>query len=398
MEHTIVKSSTQGYLIRFEDPHTGKAKQLRAYSRTPISKQTKAGARKRAPEVIDRYLKRAVVKKAIEVGKAVTISEFFAEANRDPGSRSKISEAHREKRRHCLEVFRLWLEDQGLHGKKPISEITRPVMLRYLGDRLAGGLRTPSGRPSRPCKPYSIRTADIMTISRAFNYLLDNELVEGISRNPCRKLFGGGHSTIEQQKLDRRDRSMDDESLELLLENCTGTFMRDNRGAEQVTQMAPCWMHAALTLISKTGMRPGEAREARWDDIDWKKGILQVRKGKTGARQVILIPELLEYLKGVQENRREVGIKSELILCYEDGRRVTKDSMCQAFNRYKTRLGLGKGVTLYGLRHRFAHKLSDQLQLPDVMSAMGHQDVRTTTLYTTKTVESVRKKVVNLEL
>jgi integrase len=73
--------------------------------------------------------------------------------------------------------------------------------------------------------------------------------------------------------------------------------------------------YAILLLLSTYGMRDGEIRALRLDDIDWRAETLRIRHSKTGMRSLMPLMEpvgeaLLNYLR---RGRPETGVREIFI-------------------------------------------------------------------------------------
>lgn len=354
------------------------------------SRLSKKQIDERAHEVIEEAIgdESLSTQVALVPGKVCTIGQWLERAQEDPGVKGEIADRTRKERDQHLSKFVFWCGQRGIRPQESISVITPSLIERYASDLVRGGFRLPSGNQARPRTRWSA-AREIKPIQRAFNWLLDNEEIEGVHRNPVRMKFQQFKSE-GQHRQQVKDRSVDQETLDLLLENCDGTLVFDNRGAEQAVPMTTSYMHPLIMLMSHSGMRTGEARQARWSDIDWDAGVIRIRAGKTGNRDVPMVSKLKRYLERRLENLQEVGVDTDHILCLEDGSMLKKDTISRAFRRYCDRLGLDNSVMLYGLRHYFAHLCAERnVPITHLMRFMGHSNLRTTQVYTHSEVENV---------
>ena len=321
-------------------------------------------------------------------GMVTTLGEWLSRALLDPGVKGSLEEVSRIRRDRALEIFVHWCSQQGVSQSSPITLITPSLIQKYADHIVRGGIRLPSGYVTGPRTAKSMKR-DISPIQRAFNWLLDNEEIEGMTRNPVRVRVQQFYNADEQrQKV--KDRSVAQDTLDLLLDNCDGTLMKNSNGGLVEVPITVSYMHPAIMLMSHSGMRPGEARQAKWNQIDWDSNVIHLTKGKKKHRDVPMPESLKVYLRERLENLKEVGVKTEYILCLEDGSMIKKDTLNQAFNRYRKRLGLDESVAPYGLRHHFAHKCADNnVPITHLQSFMGHSSLRTTQVYTHSEVENV---------
>ncbi len=356
------------------------------------SRLSKKALHERAREVIEKALTKAKEspKKSLSFdpkGKVATLGQWLERGLLDPGIKGYTAERSLDCRDDALKKFVHWCHTIGMTDESPITTVNPALMQRYADDLIKGGIKLPSGRMSKPKKPWSLRR-DISPIQRAFNWLLENEDIV-IVRNPVKVKIQQFHNA-EEQRQRYRDRSVDMETLEVLLENCHGTLKFDNRGTMQEMPMTTCYMHPLIMLMSHSGMRTGEARQAKWREIDWDSNVIRITQGKTKNRAVPMPESLKVYLRERLENLKEVGVKTEYILCLEDGSQLNHHSIGQAFRRYCNRIGVDKSVTLYGLRHHFAHRCADNgVPITHLQSFMGHSNLKTTQVYTHSEVENV---------
>ena len=394
-DYSIQQDKKNGFLVVFNDAQSGKRKRLRAYpSSVPRSKQTKTGAKKRAEAVVTKYLQRAHLESAILDGKVVTVGDFFDRVIEDPGSRGQLSERSIEKRAFSLAVFEKYLGDRGIHREAPITKVTRKVVEKFVSDRMKGGVKLPSGRLSDPVSATGLLTNDVGVLRRAFNYLILNDDIEGVSRNPFERIVKSDENSTRKRRK-RVEKTATEEELQALLEGCQKNYIRDNRGTPQEFKNPP-YLYAMIFILSKTGMRPGELRKATWKTVD--QGFFRLEEGKTNERDVVISGELQSFLEEYRANLKEVGIVSDYIICKEDGKPLGVGSDNQAFKRLRERLGLREELSLYSFRHRYGTKLGGELPLPVVAAAMGHRDIRTTMVYASVSVEEVADQIAGVDL
>lgn len=110
-----------------------------------------------------------------------------------------------------------------------------------------------------------------------------------------------------------------------------------------------------LALCLYCGLRHSEAAEARWDDIDWRLGIIHVI-GKNGWDMPAPIGKAREMLEAVPPSKR-IGS----IVLYEDiirrGETRPIESMRRAWRTLKRRAGLPDAVRIHDLRHTFVSRM-----------------------------------------
>ena len=142
-----------------------------------------------------------------------------------------------------------------------------------------------------------------------------------------------------------------------------------------------------LALTAFTGMRRGEALALKWEDIDWKEGIVHVTKAiafkgnqpyvkppksKSGNRSLPLIPELAEVLKPLQQ-------LSGYIAGRDTENPLTETMVKNCLNRIRKQSGL-QDYGFHNLRHTYATVMARDPNVTSktLQTLMGHADISTT--------------------
>lgn len=137
---------------------------------------------------------------------------------------------------------------------------------------------------------------------------------------------------------------------------------------------------AILSLIYSSGLRIGELRSLKLNEIDVERKQLFIKSGKGKKdRTVILaesiLPLLFNYLNTYTPQRYFVEGQSGEQYSTESIRKFLKKSCRQA--------GILKRVTPHTLRHSFAtHMLEDGVDLRYIQTLLGHSKPETTMIYT----------------
>jgi integrase len=144
---------------------------------------------------------------------------------------------------------------------------------------------------------------------------------------------------------------------------------------QQPVAISP-WSAAALRFLLLTGLRPEEAMNLRWADVDLNTGTASLRDSKTGARPVALSTHALQSLAAVEKLEG-----NPYIFC---GGRAGKplSSLQHAFELVRELAKLPDDVVLYTARHNFGSTLAaDRAEVYEIMKAMGHKNVSTSMRY-----------------
>lgn len=118
-----------------------------------------------------------------------------------------------------------------------------------------------------------------------------------------------------------------------------------------------------LTAIY-TGMRLGELKRLRQEDIDLSRGVILVRKSKNRRfREIPIHPDLKSYLKGLENGFPKVNFR-------------------RVFRRIKKRAAV-PWAGFHTFRHSFAsHLVMQGVDIVTVSRLLGHTDIATTQIYT----------------
>ena len=139
-----------------------------------------------------------------------------------------------------------------------------------------------------------------------------------------------------------------------------------------------------MALLMLTGMRRGEALGLQWNDIDWEKGLIHVRRNVTfagnqphigtpktekGTRQIPIVGMLREYLE-------PVGAGERFIIGGDEP--ITEMTFKRTFQR------IAKTIDLHGATpHVFWHSFLTYAQtvvtdIKTLQAIAGHADIQTT--------------------
>ncbi len=132
--------------------------------------------------------------------------------------------------------------------------------------------------------------------------------------------------------------------------------------------------HDFVLALIESGCRPGELRTLTADRVDVPGGTWTVAnktRGKTGEghRVVYLTATLVEMSERLLRQ-----FPSGLVFRNKRGRAWTRANLGKRMLRLREELDLGKEMTLYGLRHRFATTaLANHIPIATVATLLGHK-------------------------
>jgi integrase len=146
---------------------------------------------------------------------------------------------------------------------------------------------------------------------------------------------------------------------------------------ECLKQEGQPWLAPLVTLAMHTGLRKGELRSLRWDNINLEMGVITVKQGKTQRIKTISInPPARQALDWFAANRY-----GDYLLMWPGGDRIGTVTVYDAFNRSCEEAELAD-FRFNDLRHTFASHLAmsgaDLLTLKDLL---GHTNIQMTTRY-----------------
>jgi len=141
----------------------------------------------------------------------------------------------------------------------------------------------------------------------------------------------------------------------------------------------------AILLLRYSGCRTCEMREARWENLDWSRSVIELDQHKTVkvTGQTRLIPirrHLLRLLRTIYEQRRP---RSDGHI-FTNSRHVpwTKSSFTVAFRRFARLAGIREEVSAYSIRHNVCVRLIERGRSDrEIASVLGHAGVRLISWY-----------------
>ena len=141
-----------------------------------------------------------------------------------------------------------------------------------------------------------------------------------------------------------------------------------------------------IKLLLRTGMRLSEVRNLRWLDIEFLGSIgeIHIVNGKGAKDRVLYIKQdMVEDLISWKKRQVDEWGKSEYVFTTRNLRRIDPKGIRKTISIYSKKAKIDKHVTTHTMRHTFATELlnkTDNLRI--VQEALGHEDIRTTQIYT----------------
>ncbi|RJP69628.1 MAG: site-specific integrase [Ignavibacteriales bacterium] len=152
-----------------------------------------------------------------------------------------------------------------------------------------------------------------------------------------------------------------------------------------------------------TGMRLGEITNLKWSEIDLKERIIKVINTqlfttKNKKERIIPINEkLFNLLKSMFP--KVLDITKDMYLFNKKGFMLDGNYINRRFKRALSKTDLNQSLHIHSLRHSFASKLvMNGVSLYAIMELLGHQDIKTTQIYSHLKIDSLKDAVKMLEL
>jgi integrase/recombinase XerD len=139
---------------------------------------------------------------------------------------------------------------------------------------------------------------------------------------------------------------------------------------------------AMLVTAYACGLRLMEVASLRVQDVDSKRMVLHVQQGKGQKDRYVMLPQsLLELLREYFRLVRPSGIW--LFPGSRPETHIAGGTLAKACRAAWEKSGLFKKVTMHTLRHTFAtHLLEDGANIRKIQLLLGHQSLKTTSIYT----------------
>ncbi len=131
-----------------------------------------------------------------------------------------------------------------------------------------------------------------------------------------------------------------------------------------------------MTLYA-CGLRLSELINLKWQDIDFKRAVIQVRQGKGRKDRLIMLP------KKLRKQLRVLPEKQGFVFISARKRKYSPKTIQEMVAKASKRARIKKKITPHTLRHCFAtHLLEKGTDIRLIQRLLGHSRVETTTIYT----------------
>ncbi len=297
------------------------------------------------------------------------ILSFFGEYLERTKSTRSVSYHNRNER--VITHFKRFLGAKRPYLTK-LSQLRTEVIEEYKRFRLNEVVPN-SGRPIKK------RTVNI-EVSSLNSYLNKAVKWDMLSSNPLKG--------VEYLKEDdsKRIRALNEEEVVSLLKEANG------------------WFRPVLLTALYTGMREGEFIYLEWDDVDFEKGVIRIRRKpewipkstrRTIRERDIAIPkQLVDFLR---DYRKKSSSDDNRVFHNKDGEEL-KPGLRKILMRLTAKCGFPEVTQFHALRHTYAtHLIKSCKDLAVAKEQLGHSDIRTTMRYSDMTLERKRKAAEGLD-
>ncbi|MBU1159554.1 tyrosine-type recombinase/integrase [Patescibacteria group bacterium] len=144
-----------------------------------------------------------------------------------------------------------------------------------------------------------------------------------------------------------------------------------------------------ISLSYGAGLRVSETINLKVKDINPEELTIHLKEAKGKKDRITIFPE---KIKSDIINITSGKDKNDFVFASERGGKLTERTAQKVFENALKKSGIQKDATFHSLRHSFAtHLLENGVDVRYVQELLGHQNIRTTQLYTKVTNPSIRK-------
>lgn len=147
--------------------------------------------------------------------------------------------------------------------------------------------------------------------------------------------------------------------------------------------------HRALVALAYgAGLRVSEVVRLRVGDVLLDELVLHIKQAKGAKDRITVLPEkLVGELRGLMVGKA----REDFVFASERGGRLSERTAQIVFERALRSAQIGKAASFHSLRHSFAtHLLENGVDVRYVQELLGHQNIRTTQIYTHITAPGIR--------
>lgn len=146
-------------------------------------------------------------------------------------------------------------------------------------------------------------------------------------------------------------------------------------------------------LLYSTGVRVSELVNIKVKDIDFENKSIRIF-GKGKKERIVLFGDQALKLINIYLTRRD--FTSEYLILNNRGNKITTRGVDLIIHKNSLKSGLKNKITPHTMRHTFAtHMLNDGANLLTVQELLGHENLKTTQVYTHVSNERLRNVYLN---
>ena len=323
---------------------------------------------------------------------------------------SKIEMGYIEPERIKFQDYALyWLHNYKLNKVEPSSysrlyAIYKGQILGGIGEKYIGEITTKDVQKlideyANPTSKDTIPLAmsGLKRTYKFIKYCMDIAVKEErIYKNPCNDVVMPKESCIQVDT--KKQFALSDEELAKIKNAALGKY----KGSGEYLSRD----FFVILLVVNLGLRLGEILALRWDDVDFDKRIINIKrtmqcqiynyeneegksyaydlikdmpKTKAGIRVLPINDDVLWYLNELQEYDKRNNISTEYVCCMKNGEISHARNLRKSLKRLLRLAEIDKPVTMHTLRHTFGSVLIRRgVGVQVVSKLMGHSNVSIT--------------------
>ncbi len=140
-----------------------------------------------------------------------------------------------------------------------------------------------------------------------------------------------------------------------------------------------------IVFLYYSGMRLDELRNIKWQDLDFDREIIHIKSGKGKKDRIVF------FHKRLKETLDIFGIKKEGYIFYTN-KKYNARTIQRIVEILAKKCSIIKKVTPHTLRHSFAtHLLENGADIRYIQKLLGHQNLKTTQIYTHVANKDIQK-------
>lgn len=144
-----------------------------------------------------------------------------------------------------------------------------------------------------------------------------------------------------------------------------------------------------IALAYAAGLRVSEIINLKVKDVDISELTIHLKEAKGKKDRITIFPEKLK--DGIGEFLSDKN-GNDYVFLSERGGKLTERTAQKIFEKALKSVNIKKDATFHSLRHSFAtHLLENGVDVRYVQELLGHQNIRTTQIYTKVTNPSLKK-------